>query len=1168
MSIPRNLSKLADGADSSGVLKVDSGGTGATTAADALTNLGAIGDITSNDGSVVISTTGTTKDLSVGIAGSTATLISQVRNETGATLTKGTVVYISGASGNKALVSKAIATGDATSAQTYGMVQADISNNNNGYVVVIGSVSGLNTSAFAEGVQLYLSPTTAGTYTSTKPYAPSHIVYVGVVTRSHATQGTIEVKIQNGYEMDELHDVSAQSPTNGDTLVYVSSTGLWTKTPQSSLSVASAAAVPFSGVTGKPTTLSGYGITDAQATLVSGTNIKTVNGTSVLGSGNIQIDGGVTSFNTRTGAVTLGSSDVTGALGFTPYNATNPAGYITGITSGNVTTALGYTPYNSSNPSGYITSSALSGYAPLTGTGASGTWSINVTGSAGSAGSVPWSGVSSGTRTNYDLGLKPPNSGYAGFYFSKSTSGSTASDAGYLLIRGTSDSFPPYTAEGITLVSDANSLNLFARGSSLVSGGNAWVRMGTGEAETFRLMGDYSLSLNSSRAPIFYDSDDTSYYTSPNGNSKLYSLGLGGATPDTRLSIAGDSHFVGTFHLGGTAGSVGSWGSRDYTVSGTRYFNANSYNFDNYGYGSNWTFTLSSGNAEASSSLRAPIFYDNNNTGYYVDPAGTSRMSNINYDNLYFASDTTYGLIGRNGYLDTVNGRGSDPLELNYYDGGTVIIGAAASKNLLANGLYANIFYEKDNTAYYGDFASTSNLNAAMFAGPIGRSTSVAGWFQGTYNNVGDNSTKSNPIYTIGSSYNPSDAGTGNMYGVGYSHPNFFSSGRGSGWGLYTAAAGTITGVFGAESGFNTWINGYGVSTSSWRAPLFYDYDNTAFYLDPASSSIFNSLNLTSGGLSLSGVGVISRGATWTEFRDASGATKFWLGNDSSIYMNASNYFLRSNDSNSTWVDINSSLLKHSSSLRAPIFYDNEDTSYYCNPNSVSYLWGLTLAGGSYFRPQNWIQMDSSYGIYWPGSSGAPHWHPNDSTYGPMQLSGIKNSYSGIRLPSSNNVTIGMFDSSGNGGLYNYTYWVYYWLVSNACLGVRTSSTSSAYAMYVDGGIYSTGNVVAYSDVRKKKEIVTVDNALATVNKLRGVFYKRIETNDEKVDPNKRQIGVIAQEVNEVLPEAVTYAKDVDEYGVQYGNMAGLFIEAIKELTSTVEKLNSKIEELEKKVNS
>lgn len=66
---------------------------------------------------------------------------------------------------------------------------------------------------------------------------------------------------------------------------------------------------------------------------------------------------GVTSFNTRTGAVTLSSADVTGALGYTPYNSTNPNGYITGITSGMVTGALGYTPYNSTNPAGYITAS-------------------------------------------------------------------------------------------------------------------------------------------------------------------------------------------------------------------------------------------------------------------------------------------------------------------------------------------------------------------------------------------------------------------------------------------------------------------------------------------------------------------------------------------------------------------------------------------------------------------------------------------------------------------------------------------------------------------------------------------------------------------------------------------------------------------------------------------
>ena len=65
--------------------------------------------------------------------------------------------------------------------------------------------------------------------TSTKQYAPNHLVYIGVVTRSHVNQGSIEVRIQNGYEMDELHNVSAQSPSNGQTLIYNTTTSLWEK---------------------------------------------------------------------------------------------------------------------------------------------------------------------------------------------------------------------------------------------------------------------------------------------------------------------------------------------------------------------------------------------------------------------------------------------------------------------------------------------------------------------------------------------------------------------------------------------------------------------------------------------------------------------------------------------------------------------------------------------------------------------------------------------------------------------------------------------------------------------------------------------------------------------------------------------------------------------------
>jgi len=151
----------------------------------------------------------------------------QVRNETGAPLTKGTVVYVTGASGNKVTVSKALATGDATSAQTFAVLLENIPNNQNGYAVTSGLLENLDTSAYAAGTQLYLSPTVAGTYTSTKPSAPDHLVYIGVIERSHVNQGTMLVRIQNGYELEELHNVAIAGLANNDLLAYDSATDLW-----------------------------------------------------------------------------------------------------------------------------------------------------------------------------------------------------------------------------------------------------------------------------------------------------------------------------------------------------------------------------------------------------------------------------------------------------------------------------------------------------------------------------------------------------------------------------------------------------------------------------------------------------------------------------------------------------------------------------------------------------------------------------------------------------------------------------------------------------------------------------------------------------------------------------------------------------------------------------
>ena len=188
------------------------------------------------------------------------------------------------------------------------------------------------------------------------------------------------------------------------------------------------------------------------------------------------------------------------------------------------------------------------------------------------------------------------------------------------------------------------------------------------------------------------------------------------------------------------------------------------------------------------------------------------------------------------------------------------------------------------------------------------------------------------------------------------------------------------------------------------------------------------------------------------------------------------------------------------------------------------------------------------------------------TTYGNIACNTAKNGYYGYLMGTTTSHLQIMADGSGNGGFYREgSGWPLYYLASNASVGIMASTTSASYALYVTGAIYSTNNITAYSDRRAKKDIVTIDNALEKTNKLRGVYYKRIEEDVKDESQHDRlQMGVVAQEVLEVAPEVVTYDKDNDKYGVAYANMAGLFIEAIKELTDKVTTLEAKLEQLTK----
>jgi hypothetical protein len=142
-------------------------------------------------------------------------------------------VRVTGAQGQRLKVDLAQATTDTLSAETIGLVTETINNNQEGFITTSGLIRGINTTGslqsetWADGDILYLSPTVAGRITKVKPAAPNHLVIIGYVVHAHATQGSIFVKVDNGYELNELHNVKITSETNGQALTYTSATDIW-----------------------------------------------------------------------------------------------------------------------------------------------------------------------------------------------------------------------------------------------------------------------------------------------------------------------------------------------------------------------------------------------------------------------------------------------------------------------------------------------------------------------------------------------------------------------------------------------------------------------------------------------------------------------------------------------------------------------------------------------------------------------------------------------------------------------------------------------------------------------------------------------------------------------------------------------------------------------------
>jgi len=186
-----------------------------------------------------------------------------------------------------------------------------------------------------------------------------------------------------------------------------------------------------------------------------------------------------------------------------------------------------------------------------------------------------------------------------------------------------------------------------------------------------------------------------------------------------------------------------------------------------------------------------------------------------------------------------------------------------------------------------------------------------------------------------------------------------------------------------------------------------------------------------------------------------------------------------------------------------------------------------------------------------------------DTSSGSLQVSGgasfVKDVFIGGRLECNNfsidSLNIVNMSSSNlistNVSAASVTITESFLVTGSGKVGIR--NTNPNYALDVDGDVFASGNIIGFSDMRIKTDIVTIQSALEKVNKLRGVYFTHKHT---KV----RGVGVIAQEIQNVLPEVVIDNRDDGYLGVAYGNVIGLLIEAIKDLSKENKELRKQVQ--------
>ena len=729
---------------------------------------------------------------------------------------------------------------------------------------------------------------------------------------------------------------------------------------------------------------------------------------------------------------------------------------------------------------------------------------------------------------------------------------------------------------------------------------------GEAEVKSLRLLNGFTLvqgSGNYARLGSWIDVSNIGLYSShasgngahlyPNASSDYGAWRIDGSKGGYNgITFAGTSSTFNTLMSQANGGSMGLFNDTDneWYLEAIRNAGCDMY------YNGVKQLETEDGYALATNQMRAPIFYDSDDTNYYLNPASSSTS---------FVTKGDWRVPSGIAWSGEYTGGGKIQQHSNHWylqspdAGGVIFRNASASNKFIfdftpgdgtATGSWkAPIFYDSADTNYYVDPASTSIVKY------LGRRAHGQGLMVGGYNNIGASHAKTNPIFTIGSSYLPSDTALSNMYGIGYTRGDMSGMPGTNGWGMYVAADGDARIFLDGQNG------GVGTAQGSWRAPIFYDSDNTGYYVNPGASASLNlagtiissskghvlgtnsataqtavlELKQVSGAEQLRLTDGDSLGTSWgpfMSFYDGDGTRRGYVqgaGTSStamdmrvvsqygsfSVYTDASGgvteRLLLGSDGNAvfrgqlTGESYVRSLATYQITLDAvhgggPIieFGATNDHDQY---GSIGHQGG-EYQFGTHSRDFAWYQgttkiMELDHG----GGNQEPvlaiGWNvAADNTKGTLQVFGHNNTDGTVRLGphSSKGSTFSHIHYGSNGDWY-----------------IRPASNS--------GSVFVL-NYSAISDERLKENIVDSEYGLSEITSLRPRNFNWIDSSTDDV-----HTGFVAQEVEAVVSKWITQGELDDHKSVDYNAITATLVKAVQELKAENEDLLNRVKALENK---